>query len=363
MKIPVYQPSLGAAERLNVQECLNEGWVSSKGKFIKLFEEKFSDYLGVKYSISVSNGTVALHLALLALGIKPGDEVIVPTFTYIASVNAIYYCGATPVFVDSCLDTMQIDVSAIEPVITEKTKAIMAVHLYGHPCDMGALNAIAQRHNLFLIEDAAEALGSEYFDKKIGAIGDVSTFSFYGNKTITTGEGGMLCTNNEDIYQLGIRLRGQGLSPQREYWHDIVGYNYRMTNICAAIGVAQLESIKITLDKKRAIAELYKTQLEGLPIRILGEPDGCLSSYWMVTGILQTEDLRDGVRAKLFENGIETRPCFYPVNTMPMYSDVTDGVFPVADFLSSRGLNLPSWADLPKEDIVTISELIRECLE
>lgn len=240
-KYPVYQPSLGDKEKENVIECLNSTWISSKGKFIAQFENSFSKYIGVKHAVAVSNGTVALHLALLSLGIGEGDEVIVPSFTYIASVNAIKYTCAKPVFVDSDPITWQIDPEKIEEKITTKTKAIMTVHLYGHPCEMDKIKKIAAKHKLYIIEDCAEAFGSLYKGKHVGTIGDIYTFSFFGNKTITTGEDGIVVTNDPSLNEKVIHLKGQGLAKNREYYHDIIGYNYRMTNICAAIGCAQLE--------------------------------------------------------------------------------------------------------------------------
>ena len=237
-KYPVYQPSIGKKEKQNVLECLESTWISSKGKFISQFENSFSEFIGVKHSVAVCNGTVALHVALLALGIGEGDEVIVPSFTYIASVNAIKYTAAKPVFIDSDFKTWQLDPTKIEENISGKTKAILVVHLYGQPCEMDTISAIAKKHNLFIIEDCAEAFGSLYNGKHVGTFGDISTFSFFGNKTITTGEGGMVVTNNSSLYEKSVHLKGQGLAKNREYYHDIIGYNYRMTNICAAIGCA-----------------------------------------------------------------------------------------------------------------------------
>ncbi|EFG9803382.1 GDP-perosamine synthase RfbE/PerA, partial [Escherichia coli] len=238
---PVYQPSLTGKEKEYVNECLDSTWISSKGNYIQKFENKFAEQNHVQYATTVSNGTVALHLALLALGISEGDEVIVPTLTYIASVNAIKYTGATPIFVDSDNETWQMSVSDIEQKITNKTKAIMCVHLYGHPCDMEQIVELAKSRNLFVIEDCAEAFGSKYKGKYVGTFGDISTFSFFGNKTITTGEGGMVVTNDKTLYDRCLHFKGQGLAVHRQYWHDVIGYNYRMTNICAAIGLAQLE--------------------------------------------------------------------------------------------------------------------------
>ncbi len=356
LNYPVYQPSLSGNEKKYVMECLDSTWISSKGKFINQFEESFSEYLGIKYSAAVSNGTVALHTALLALGIGRGDEVIVPTFTYIASVNAIHYTGATPVFVDSKEDTWQMDPEDVK--ITSKTKAVMAVHLYGGTCEMDELIKICKENNLFLIEDTAEAFGSKYKGKFAGTFGDISTFSFFGNKTITTGEGGMVSTNSKKLYELVFRLKGQGLAAGKEYFHDIVGYNYRMTNICAAIGYAQLENADKIITKKREIANWYNNQLDDLLLQLPKESKDVFHTFWMYTVMVNDADLRDKLRVFLKEKGIETRPAFHPVHQMPMY--YKEGVsFPVADNLASRGLNLPSYPNLNDSDVKYISEQIR----
>jgi perosamine synthetase len=223
MKIPVYQPTLSGNEKKYVNECLDTNWISSKGRFVKLFEQSFAEYTGIKHATGVSNGTVALHLALMALGVGPDDEVIVTTLTYIASVNAIAYTGATPVFVDSLPDTWQIDPQDVRRKITPRTKAIMAVHLYGHPCDMDAIQAIAKEHELFVVEDCAEAFGTLYKGKHVGSFSDIATYSFFGNKTITTGEGGMVVTDDETLFDRAVHFKGQGLANHREYWHDVIG--------------------------------------------------------------------------------------------------------------------------------------------
>ncbi|OGU65241.1 MAG: perosamine synthetase [Ignavibacteria bacterium RBG_16_36_9] len=353
---PVYKPSLKGNEKKYVDDCLDSTWISSKGKYIKLFEDRFSEFVDIKYSIAVSNGTVALHLALLALGIGEGDEVIVPTFTYIASVNAIKYAYAKPVFVDSHPQTWQIDPSEIREKITKKTKAIMAVHIYGHPCDMNQIKKIAKENNLYIIEDCAEAIGSYYDNKHAGSFSDIATFSFFGNKTITTGEGGMVCTNNKNLEEMVIRLKGQGLATGKEYFHDIIGYNYRMTNICAAIGFAQLERISdILKEKDRVIAE-YKQALKNVPVHIHQEIGNVKHSYWMITILASSEKEKSNLRNYLSENGIETRPAFHPVHTMPMYVDVN--AYPVAEDLGKRGINLPSYPDLSNDDIRFITSRI-----
>lgn len=358
LNIPVYQPSLNGKERDYVLECIDSSWISSKGKFIPLFERSFADRIGVAHAASVSNGTVAIHLALVALGIGPGDEVIVPTLTYIASVNAIRYTGATPVFVDSRIDTWQIDAEDVRAKLTSRTRAVMAVHLYGHPCDMDALEAICRERDLFLIEDCAEALGTLYKGKHVGSFGHISTFSFFGNKTITTGEGGMVVTNDTTLNDRVVHFKGQGLAAHRQYWHDVVGYNYRMTNICAAIGLAQLEQMDAFLARKRVIADRYKAGLGGLPLSVHGEYGEVYHSYWMVSILLEDAGKRDALKAFLDSKGIETRPLFYPVHTMPMYCERFQR-HPNAEFLGWRGMNLPSWPDLPLESVDEICATIR----
>lgn len=359
LKYPVYQPSLSGNEKKYVMDCLDSTWISSKGKFINQFEESFSEYLDIKYSATVSNGTVALHLALLALGIGKGDEVIVPTFTYIASVNAINYTGATPVFVDSKEDTWQMDPEDVKKKITSKTKTVMAVHLYGHTCEMDELVKICKENNLYLIEDTAEAFGSKYKGKFAGTFGDISTFSFFGNKTITTGEGGMVSTNNKEFYDLVLRLKGQGLAAGKEYFHDIIGYNYRMTNICAAIGCAQIENATDIITKKREIANWYNNQLNDLPLQLPKESKDVFCTYWMYTVMVDDAEKKNKIRTFLKEKGIETRPAFHPVHQMPMYYN-EDVSFPVAESLALKGINLPSYPELNESDVEYISEQIKK---
>ena len=359
MKIPIYQPSLTGNEKRYVNDCLDSNWISSKGKYVSEFEKKFGEFNQLKYASTVSNGTVALHLAMVALGIGPNDEVIVPTLTYIASVNSIAYTGATPVFVDSVNETWQIDPHDVKRKISPRTKAIIVVHLYGHPCDLDAIMAIAKDHNLFVIEDCAESFGSKYKGKYVGTFGHISTFSFFGNKTITTGEGGMVVTNDQTLYQRCVHFKGQGLAEHRQYWHDVIGFNYRMTNICAAIGLAQLEQADSFIAKKRQIADWYKCGLKDLPLVVHQEAADCLHTYWMVNIVLNDESLRDPSRDHLANVGIETRPMFYPVHTMPMYSQKFQR-HSVAEDLGWRGINLPSWPGLSEVDIKLICETIEE---
>ena len=358
-KIPIYQPSLDGNEKKYVNECLDSTWISSKGRFIPEFEQKFAKYTGVKHAASVCNGTVALHLAMVALGIGPGDEVIVPSLTYISSANAIAYTGATPVFVDSLENTWQMDPEDVQRKLTTRTKAIMVVHLYGHPCDMDALTAIARDHGLFMIEDCAEAFGALYKDKHVGSFGDIATYSFFGNKTITTGEGGMVVTNDETLYDRSVHFKGQGLAMHRQYWHDVVGYNYRMTNICAALGLAQLERADDLLRQKREIADRYREGLTGLPVTFHEETKGVRHSFWMCSILVAKPEQRDPLREALELAGIETRPLFYPIHTMPMYAAKFQR-HPIAEDLGWRGINLPSWPGLKAEQINEICSVINQ---
>lgn len=356
-KIPVYQPDLSGSEKRYVLECLDSTWISSKGRFIAEFENGCANFVGAKYAVGVCNGTVALHLALVTLGIGPGDEVIVPTLTYIAAVNAIAYTGATPVFVDSLSNSWQMDPADVERKLSPRTKGILAVHVYGHPCDMDALVAIARKHDVFLIEDCAEAFGTRYQRRHVGTFGDIACFSFFGNKTITTGEGGMVMTDDKTLFERARHFKGQGLADHREYWHDVIGYNYRMTNICAAIGLAQLERANEFIAKKRQLAETYRRELAGAPVEVHGEFGTVTHSYWMITILVESAADREPLRQSLREAGIETRPMFYPVHTMPMYAARYQR-HPVAENLAWRGINLPSWPGLSAEQVKEIAAIV-----
>lgn len=360
--IPIYQPSLAGNERRYVLECLESTWISSKGRFIGEFERRFADFAGARHAATVANGTVALHLALVALGIGPGDEVVVPTLTYVASVNAITYTGATPVFVDSLPDTWQMDPDDVRRKITPRTRAVLAVHLYGHPCAMDELQSLTCRNGIYLIEDCAEAIGTLYRGRHVGTFGNVGTFSFFGNKTITTGEGGMLVTNDETLHERAVHFRGQGLAAHRQYWHDVVGYNYRMTNICAALGVAQLERVNEFIERKRQIALRYREGLAGAGVMLHGEGEGARHSYWMCSLLVDDASRRDPLRDHLANAGIETRPFFHPVHTMPMYAKRFQSL-PVAEDLGWRGVNLPSWPGLSDSQVDGICDRVREFLQ
>jgi perosamine synthetase len=359
--LPVAEPFLGERELQYVSECVLTGWVSSAGKFVVQFEKMFAEFCGTHYAIANSNGTAALHLAMLALGIGPGDEVIVPTLTFIATANAVTFTGAHPVFVDSETDTWNIDPELIEKAITPHTRAIIPVHLYGHPADMDPIIKIAAEHHLAVVEDAAEAHGARYKKKRVGGIGDIGAFSFYGNKIITTGEGGMVVTNREDIAEKIRRLRDHGMSPERHYWHTMLGYNYRMTNLQAALGVAQMEKVEAILETKRKIAHLYREGLSGINgIELMPQKSWAESIYWMFS-ILVDETGFGMSRSSLMEylegNDVETRPFFPPIHTQPIYN--TGQKLPIAEHLSRVGINLPSGVTTSTRAIQHVCDCIR----
>lgn len=365
-KIPVAAPAFIGNEKEYVNDCMESGWISSAGKYVELFESQFAEFCGVKHAIACCNGTVALHLALVALGVKADDEVIVPTLTFVATPNAVTYCGARPVFVDSEPLTWNIDSAQVESKITPRTKGIIAVHLYGHPADMNALRDIASRHNLFLLEDAAEAHGAKINGKIVGSIGDTAAFSFYANKIITTGEGGMVVTDDDAIAERARLLHGQGMDPDRRYWHPVIGYNYRMMNLPAAIGLAQLEKIDTQLESRKRVAETYYGYLQNVPgITFQREQSWAQHVHWMFSIVLEPDvwQNRDSVIEELGGQGIETRPLFYPSHTLPPYINSIGSVgnFPVAEHLAANGLSLPTWADLTEEDIDVVCRALLEC--
>jgi len=344
---------------------MDTSWISANGKYVGEFEERFARWLGVDYAISCCNGTVALHLPLLAIGVGPGDEVLVPSFTYIATANAVRYCGATPVFVDCLPDTWDMNAEDAEKKITRKAKAIIPVHLYGNPCDMDSIMALAEKYGLTVIEDAAECHGALYKGKMVGSIGHFSTFSFFGNKIITTGEGGMVATNDKDCAELIRRLKGQGMSPDKRFWFELVGYNYRMTNIEAAIGLGQLENVEKHIAARRKVADWYREQLKGLGeyIQMQTVTPGAESVWWMFSILLTSRAgiSRDRLAAVLLEKGIETRPLFYPMHIMPVYEDVNAGC-PVCEDIAARGLNLPTHGLLSHDDVVYICDQIKQAV-
>lgn len=361
--IPVSEPYIEEKEINYILDAVRSGWVSSIGPYIEKFEQKFAEFVGTKYAITVSNGTVALHLALVTLGIKNGDEVLVPDLTFVATANAVVYCGAKPVFVDVTPDTWCIAPEDIRKKITKNTRAIIPVHLYGHPANMIEILKITKEYNLSVIEDCAEAHGALYKGKVVGSLGDFGTFSFYGNKIITTGEGGMLTTNNKNQYERAKFLKDHAMSKEKRYFHPEVGYNYRLTNIQAALGLAQLERIDEIISKKRQIFEWYKKHLNNIEgIRLNPESAWAKNVYWMVCLVIDKDFgiSRDELMAKLKEKGIDTRPFFYPMTEMPMYGGKAAN--PVSKYLSERGINLPSSVKLTEEDVKWICEIVMTVL-
>jgi perosamine synthetase len=361
-RIPVAAPVLDGREKDYVLECLSTSWISSAGRFIAEFERAFADFCGVKHAIATNNGTTALHLALVSLGLERGDEVIVPTLTYIASANTVRYCGAVPVFVDNHIDDFNIDADLIKTKITARTKGILPVHLYGHPVDLDPILRLAEEYKLFVVEDAAEAVGACYKGRRIGSHGTCAAFSFFGNKIITTGEGGAVTTNNDELAARLRLFRGQGMDPQRRYWFPVIGYNYRMTNIAAAIGLAQLERVATHLERRKAIAEGYDRRLSQLSEFIIlpRRKNWADHSYWMYTVILRdnVSKSRDQVMQDLDEAGIETRPVFYPMHLLPPYRDLARGPFPGAEFCSSGGISLPTHGRLTDQDLDRVTDAL-----
>jgi perosamine synthetase len=364
-RIPVGGPTLGRLDERFVLRALRSGYVSSRGPFVPEFERRFASYIGVGHAVAVSSGTAALHVALLALGIGPGDEVLVPSFAMIAVPNAVRYTGATPVLVDSERRTWNIDPSKLDAATTHRTKAALVVHTYGHPADMGPILAWARRRGAFVVEDAAEAHGATYRGRRVGGLGDVACFSFYANKIMTTGEGGMVVTNRASLAERSALLRDQGFGGPRRFLHEIVGYNYRLTSLQAALGLAQLRRIRTFVEAHRRHARLYNRLLASVPsLTLPPEATWARSVYWMYSVQLPAA-LRDPVQRRLAElHGIETRPFFVPIHLQPIYSSLEHrGGFPVAEELSLTGLNLPSASDLTHTQIVRVCDALRESLE
>lgn len=371
--ISVNKPLIAKNARKYVLDCINTGWVSSGGKYIEKFEQEFSSYIGTRYALTTSSGTSALHLALASLGIGKNDEVIMPDLTIIACALAAVYVGAKPVLVDVESKTGNIDPAKIEEKITKKTKAIMVVHLYGHPANMDPIINLAKKYKLFLIEDAAEAHGAQILIKnktwvKTGSVGNVSCFSFYGNKIVTTGEGGMLVTNSKRIYHKAKLLKDLAHSPKRRFWHEELGYNFRMTNMQAALGLAQLEEIEKYLNKKRAMAQLYNKNLQTLEnLELPSEEPWSRSVYWMYAVKVKAASKisRNLIRKKLFQQGIDTRDFFIPLHQQPVLKKlgfIDKSHFPISDDLSLRGFYLPSGLAITKSQIITVCDALKKLM-
>ena len=367
MPIPVCEPLLCGRELEYVTNCLKGNWISSRGHYVDEFESRFARYCGCEHGISTTSGTTALHLALAALKIGSGDEVIVPAFTMAATVFAVLYTGATPVLVDADPETWTMDVRQIEAKVTSRTRAAVPVHIYGQPCDMDSIVAMAERYGFDIIEDAAEAHGAEYHGKKVGSFGRMGCFSFYANKIITTGEGGMVVTNDEEVADLARRLRDGGHSTEERFLHSHVGFNYRMTNIQAAIGLAQMEQVNELVEMRRRNAHRYDKLLRDVPgVTLPSEGPSVKNVHWMY-GILVEESefglSRDALMAALAREGVETRRFFHPMHRQPAFLDL--GLFegedyPVADMLSERGLYLPSGSGLSETQIGQVCHSLKK---
>lgn len=361
--VALAQPQLEGNEYKYLMDAFLSTWISSTGKYVSKFENDFSAYCGVSYGVAVSNGTTALHLALTALGIGEGDEVIVPDITFAATINAVLYTGAKPVIVDIEEDSWCIDPDKIEKAVTQRTKAIIPVHIYGQMCDMERIERIANQHNLYIVEDCAEAHGAEYKGRKAGSFGTISCFSFFGNKVITTGEGGMCITNDKTLDNKMRILRDHGMSRERKYYHEVVGFNYRMTNMQAAVGVGQLERIDEILLWRARLEEEYREELSkvsGVVLQNYNLPDR-KKITWLVS-ILVPEEKRDDIMQDLKDNGIDVRAFFIPLSEMDIYKKYARDCT-ISKKLSKMGMNLPTTADITRDNIKDIVSVIKENLQ
>tara|TARA_B110000503_G_C7129611_1_gene406257 strand:- start:475 stop:1572 length:1098 start_codon:yes stop_codon:yes gene_type:complete len=364
MFIPISQPSITQKEIDYVNDAVTSTWISSLGKYIDRFEAEFADFCQSRYAICVSNGTVAIQLALAAYDIGAGDEVIMPNLSFIATANATLHSGAKPVFADIDPENLCIDPKKIEALITPNTKAIMPVHLYGHPAQMDAIIEIAHKHNLLVIEDAAEAHGATVNGKRVGSWGNCATFSFYGNKNLTTGEGGMITTDDENFYNRCRYLRDHAMSKEKRYWHTAPGFNFRMTNIQAAIGCAQLERVADFMEKRQLIFKWYNTYLGTIEnVSLNRTNEWATNAYWLIcleNNAWSIED-RDRFMLELKKHGVDSRPFFYPMSQMPYINEKVDT--PSVDEVYKRGINLPTFFDLEEEQVKFICGVIKQLLD
>lgn len=364
--IPVATPIVGERELRYVTDALLSGWISSQGKYIGLFEDQFASFCGSRYAVTVSNGTVALHLALTALGIGPGDEVIVPALTFVAPASVVRHCHAKPIFVDVEESCWNMDPEKIEAVITPRTKAIIPVHLYGMPCRMDRIMEVAERHKLWVVEDAAEAHGAQCQGKRVGSLGHMGCFSFFGNKIITTGEGGMVVTDDAELNTKLRMLRDHGMNPQRRYWHDVVGFNYRMTNLQAAIGVAQLERWDQIIAAKSKIQRWYDSHIPNTSLITVRPTKDMQPVCWLYTVLLNSTAnglKRDGLLDILKKDGIDCRPIFYPIPAMPPYWEQKwPELYPVTRVISEQGFSLPSSVEMSDNDLIRVTERLSSIL-
>lgn len=366
VRIPVAAPDLSGKEEQYVLEAIRSSWISSTGPFVRRFESEFSELCGTRSAIGVCNGTVALHLALLALGVRPGDEVLVPSLTFVATANAVRYVGAEPVFVDVDPETWCLDPKLLEESITTRTRGVIAVHLYGHPADMDAINHVAAVNGLWVVEDAAEAHLARYRGRPVGSLAPLATFSFYGNKVFTSGEGGAVTVSDPQLEVRLRTLRGQGMDPQRRYYFPVTGYNFRLTNVACAMLCAQLERRAEILERRRRIFSAYEEMLGDISgVGLQPVADWAVPAPWLFCITVDEDEYgrsRDELAQILDAEGIETRPFFIPLHRLPPFRESScarGDRLPVTDRLSAAGLNLPTFAGLAEEDLERICQLIR----
>jgi perosamine synthetase len=362
-RIPVAAPDLGGNEERYAVEAIRSTWVASTGPFVDRFEADFSRLCGTRFAIPIVNGTAALHLCLVALGAGPGDEVIMPSLTYVATANSAMYQGATPVFVDVDPETWCVDPALVEAAVTPRTRGIVAVHLYGHPADMDALNAIAERHGLWVIEDAAEAHGATYKGRPVGGLATLGAFSFYGNKLLTSGEGGAIVLDDPNL-EARLRLyRGQGMDPTRRYFFPVIGYNYRLTNVACAILCAQIERFEEMTASRERIYRAYREGLAGIPgIKFQPSAHWAHVAPWLFSITVESDAFgrtRDELAAALDKQSIETRPFFMPVHELPPYAGLPTRELPETRRLANTGVNLPTSSRLALSDVDRINTAIR----
>ena len=362
-RIPVAEPVLGEHELEYVADAIRSGWISSLGPYVTRFEERLSFLCHAQHAVAVCNGTAGLHLALAAVGIGPGDEVIVPAMTFVATANAVRYVGATPIFADCDESHWCIDAEEVARLLTPRTKAVMPVHLFGHAADVEAIRAVCDPHGIPVVEDAAEALGTTVRGRPAGSLGAAGVFSFYGNKLISTGEGGALVTDDAGLAERARALSDHAMDPARRYWHDQIGFNYRITNLQAALGVAQLERVEVLLERKRAIAHRYSEAFAHLPeVEFQVEAPWCQSSWWMTTVLIgeRAPVDRDALADRLGKAGIDTRPAFVPLHLLPPYRTGTGETLPVSERIGRAGFTLPSSASLSEHEQARVVESFLE---
>ena len=365
-RISILEPHLQGNELNYVSDCIKTNWISSQGKYVSQFEDIFEDLHSGMHALAVSNGSVALQLALVAFGLEKGDEVIVPNITFAASANSVIHAGGVPVFCEIDPVTWCMDPEEAKKLISPRTRAVMPVHLYGQPCNLPEFEKLCNENKLLMIEDCAEALGSQWQGKKVGTFGDASTFSFFGNKTVSTGEGGMVLFRDKKVFHQAKILRDHGMSKNKRYWHEVVGFNFRLTNVQAAIGVGQMERFEAIIEKKLSIFEIYQESLCGIP-RIAMLPtkvEQTLHSNWLFGLVLEDDCDRDLIMKELLSYGVETRPFFYPLHNMNPYKNYkASASMKNSKRISLNGLSLPSSVNLSENEQSFITKTLVKVIE